>query len=239
MLEERHVLEELKNICKNGPLFPGDTISHITANECVRRGWAVRNEDGYFTATLEGGSYCHSPSVQEMLKDTTLAPVLKESISLIQEERATNDQTREHIENVRNLLNAMVRELLRRGEIHDQSKLFDPERQTFVEFTSKLKSSTYGSDEYKGYLKAMEPALKHHYVNNRHHPEHFENGIIDMNLVDLLEMLLDWKAATMRHSNGDLEKSLDINATRFGMSPELVKIFQNTIRDFGLIEWGR
>ena len=61
---------------------------------------------------------------------------------LTQEERATNDQTREHIENVRDLLNLMVQELMRRGETHDQSKLGDLERQTFVEFTPKLKAST-------------------------------------------------------------------------------------------------
>lgn len=153
---------------------------------------------------------------------------------LTQEERATNDQTREHIENVRNLLNVMVQELLRRGEAHDQSKLGDLERQTFVEFTPKLKNCTYGSDEYKGYLKAMGPALEHHYANNRHHPEFFENGIAGMNLIDLLEMLLDWKAASMRHADGDLEKSLDINADRFNISPEVVTLLRNTIRDFGL-----
>ncbi len=158
---------------------------------------------------------------------------------LTQEERATNDQTREHVENVRDLLNLMVRELLRRGEIHDQSKLGDLERQTFVEFTPKLKGCAYGSDEYKGYLKAMGPALDHHYANNRHHPEHFENGLADMNLIDLLEMLLDWKAATLRHADGDLDKSLDINVNRFNMSREVVALLRNTVRDFGLVEWSR
>jgi hypothetical protein len=156
---------------------------------------------------------------------------------LTQEERAIDDQTREHIENVRNLLNLMVRELLRRGEAHDQSKLGDFERKTFVEYTPKLKACTYGSDEYKGYLKAMGPALEHHYANNRHHPEHFKGGVADMNLIDLLEMLLDWKAATLRHADGDLNGSLAFNADRFGLGPELVQVLRNTIRDFGLVEW--
>lgn len=150
------------------------------------------------------------------------------------EEQATNNQTREHIENVRNLLNMMVRELLRRGEIHDQSKLGDLERSTFVEFTPKLKDSTYGSDEYKGFLKAMGPALDNHYANNRHHPEHFPNGIEDMNLIDVLEMVLDWKAASSRHSDGNIWKSIEINYGRFGFSEELKLILQNTIRDFEL-----
>lgn len=51
---EKHVIEELGNICENQPLFAGDTISHATANECVARGWAKRNGDGDFVMTLTG-----------------------------------------------------------------------------------------------------------------------------------------------------------------------------------------
>lgn len=51
---------ELRNIMANEPLWPGDTLSHETANECVRRGWARRDADGDFiTAGLpccEGGT---------------------------------------------------------------------------------------------------------------------------------------------------------------------------------------
>ena len=124
----------------------------------------------------------------------------------------TNDATRQHIERVRNLLNDAVRELLARGEKHDQSKLKDPEVSTFVEYTPKLKDSTYGSDEYKGYLEAMKPALEHHYHYNRHHPEHFgARGVNGMNLIDLLEMFCDWKAAGERHADGDIYHSIEHN----------------------------
>ncbi|KKN81422.1 hypothetical protein LCGC14_0320350 [marine sediment metagenome] len=50
----KHVVEELFNIYRNGPLFPGDTISHATANECVRNGWARRDDKGDFVATDAG-----------------------------------------------------------------------------------------------------------------------------------------------------------------------------------------
>ena len=343
------------------------------------------------------------------------------------EEQATNAQTLEHIQNVRNLINLAVRELLHRAEIHDVSKLGDLERQTFVEFTPKLKNSTYGSDEYKGYLRDMRPALENHYKCNRHHPEwlraneeqwrpilgyeghyevnnfgdvrslsrvvkrgttgdvtklgqplrphltpkgylrvqlqkdgvgkahmihrlvamaflgapqereqvnhkngdkqdnylgnlewvspsgnlqhaydeglrepnvkyivhceeedlttigtqkmvvelikrgynattggvwsciqgenathldlHFTSEPIEqygprsdirfMNLIDLLEMLLDWKAASMRHANGDLHRSIEINTERFRLDPQLVHILKNTVRDLKLNEYGR
>lgn len=44
-------MEEMANIVTNGPLWPGDTVSHGGANECVRLGWAVRDADGDFVAT--------------------------------------------------------------------------------------------------------------------------------------------------------------------------------------------
>ena len=45
----------------------------------------------------------------------------------------------------------------------------------------------------------MGPALQHHYEDNCHHPEHYRNGIHDMNMVDLIEMLCDWRAAIKRY----------------------------------------
>ena len=78
----------------------------------------------------------------------------------------------------------------------------------------------------------MKPALDHHYANNRHHPEHFENGISDMNLIDLIEMICDWKSATARHSDGDIKRSIIINTNRFKLSDQLAKILSNTANTF-------
>jgi hypothetical protein len=50
-----------------------------------------------------------------------------------------------------------------------------------------------------------------------------------MNLVDLIEMLCDWKAASTRHNDGNLRRSIEVNGDRFGMSPQLIKIFENSI----------
>ena len=137
-------------------------------------------------------------------------------------------KTMRHIETVRNYLDAMTRELMTRAEQHDQSKLAPPEVEIFEEYTPKLRDCTYGSDEYRSFLAGMKPALDHHNAANRHHPEHFKNGVHGMNLIDLLEMLCDWKAATMRHNDGDLRRSLNINAERFGYGSELYGILLNT-----------
>jgi hypothetical protein len=323
------------------------------------------------------------------------------SKELTLEEQATNYETIKHIRLVQKYLNVFVRELLDRGDKHDNSKLESPEVEAYAEVTKELKGLTYDSPEYKENLKKLGPALTHHYANNSHHPEyglrnevwkevtnypkyevsshgnirnsrgeiiksyvtpkgylrtqlsndgnqrnfmvhrlvaqafldnpknkpevnhkdsdrknnHIDNlewvtssenllhgyeeglkkpntkyvvhceelnittfgtsqmetelrklgfdkisaagiwGSIDregkhldltftainfeewmasplryMNLIDLIEMFCDWKAATQRHANGDMGRSLNINQKRFSISDDIIKIFENTVR---------
>lgn len=137
--------------------------------------------------------------------------------------------THEHIQTVQTLMKGVIIQLLDRLTEHDKSKLKSPEVEVFDEYTPKLKNTTYGSDEYKSFLAAMKVGLDHHYRNNSHHPEHWVKGIRDMSLLDLIEMLVDWKAATMRHADGDILKSIEINQKRFGYSDELKDILLNTL----------
>jgi hypothetical protein len=177
------------------------------------------------------------------------------------------NETRKHIEEVRNYLNKVIIEVLFRQERHDQSKLGALEAEVFEEYTPKLRDSVYGSPEYKKLLEEMKPALDHHYTVNRHHPEHFkryvcigchkeyktviancdmcgysqfeeEPDVSQMNLIDILEMLCDWKAATLRHATGDILKSVEINQKRFGYSDELKQILLNTVESLSLKQKG-
>lgn len=141
-------------------------------------------------------------------------------------------ETQKHIELVRKFIRLFTDKLTTRGVDHDRLKLKSPEVEIFTEFTPKLAETTYGSDEYKEFLEQMKPALEHHYANYRHHPEHFVDGVNDMNLIDLVEMICDWKASTLRHNNGNLLKSIEINAQRFGMSEQLTQILVNTAKLF-------
>ncbi len=142
---------------------------------------------------------------------------------------AVNFETMRHIERVRNILNLVIIELLSRAEKHDQSKLVDPEAKEFAIHTAKLENLTYGTQEYEDSRKLLEPALKHHYAHNRHHPEHHRNGINDMNFIDIIEMLCDWKASSERHNDGNLKHSIDINSKRFGIDSQLATILRNSI----------
>lgn len=138
-----------------------------------------------------------------------------------------------HIATVREYLLKIAHNLTMRGHDHDLSKLEEPELSVFNEFTPKLKDSTYGSDEYKSFLEGMGAGLNHHYEVNDHHPEHFENSVADMDLLQLTEMLCDWKAATLRHKDGDLRRSIEMNAQRFGYGIEIRELLLNTAKNMG------
>lgn len=145
--------------------------------------------------------------------------------------------TEDHIRKVaENMLD--VRMLLGfRARIHDKSKLESPEKEIFDKVTPKLRGITYGSEEYKASLAEMKPALDHHYRHNSHHPEHYgENGISGMCLLDLIEMLCDWQAATERHADGNLAKSLVINQRRFNIDDQLQAILINTAHRLGWVK---
>jgi hypothetical protein len=125
----------------------------------------------------------------------------------------------------------VVFQLIKRALFHDRTKLQKEEKAGFDEYTPKLAGATYGSEEYKKFLEELKTYLNHHYAKNRHHPEHFDTGIKGMNLIDILEMFCDWYAATKRHNDGDIIKSITINQGRFGYSDDLKVIFMNTYRD--------
>ena len=54
MRSQRPLGEQLWEIYKNGPVYPGDTISHNTAYELLHQGLTTRNKDGDFIITEKG-----------------------------------------------------------------------------------------------------------------------------------------------------------------------------------------
>jgi hypothetical protein len=153
----------------------------------------------------------------------------------IEEEVCRND-TWKHIRRVGGLLLECSRDLSKRAFEHDQSKLESPELELFAAHNANLAGFTYGTPEFEENKKKLKTALDHHYARNRHHPEFHKNGINDMNLLDLIEMLVDWKASSERHNDGNIRKSIEVNANTFGISPQLVRILENTVRDLDIGE---
>jgi hypothetical protein len=140
----------------------------------------------------------------------------------------TND-VQEHKRKVRYWMRDIAAQIEGRAERHDNSKLEDPvEKAMFDRWTPELRQATFGSDQYKLALDGMGEGVKRHYRANRHHPEHYLNGVNGMTLVDLIEMVADWmSAAQAKNTFVDLEHA----AQRFGLSPQLVDIITNTLRE--------
>ena len=139
-------------------------------------------------------------------------------------------KTWQHIQKVRKYIRFFTNRLTTRGEKHDASKLESPEIQLFAQHTDNLANIEYGSDEYKAELEALKPALDHHYAVNSHHPQHWPHGIEDMTLLDMVQMLCDWKASSERQKSGNLLKSIEINAQRFHIDNQLKQILINTAK---------
>lgn len=130
-----------------------------------------------------------------------------------------------------------------RGMIHDNSKLYPDEFSGFSSVIKNLKGSTFGSSDYDAAKAKIANTIELHYTRNRHHPEHWfpinpeiENRKQDcmplsqtgMDLLDLIEMHCDWKAAVKRHKNGNIARSIEFNKARFKMSEDIINIFVNT-----------
>lgn len=96
-----------------------------------------------------------------------------------------------HIKRVNQLMTEAASELIKRANVHDDSKLESPEKELFDKYTPLLKDSKYGTESYNKFFKLMKVALDHHYENNSHHPEHYKNGVNGFDLFDLIEMFFD------------------------------------------------
>jgi hypothetical protein len=143
---------------------------------------------------------------------------------------STHD-TLAHIHSVQTLLMQVMTVLQARLIDHDGTKLESPEKELFDAATPQLWHLTYGSAAYQESLGRLSVALDHHYAVYRHHPEHFAECVDGMTLIDLIEMLTDWKAASERQHNGDLRAGLTVNVARFGISEQLANIITNTINE--------
>ncbi len=125
-----------------------------------------------------------------------------------------------------------IDELLDRKVNHDKTKLEYPEKQSFDNSNYKLNQISYGSEDYLKSLFELRQALTHHYRYNRHHPEHFGNGIYGMNIMDLLEMICDWKASSQRQNDGDIFDGIEKQKQRFNYDNKMVKILSNTAEKY-------
>ena len=139
-----------------------------------------------------------------------------------------------HIKDVQFYMAQIIHYLTTAARIHDSSK-YSPQEIGLVIKKAQLDAIPYMSEEYKAALANVQDGLQHHYQMNPHHPEFWTNGVEDMSMLNLLELLADWKAASDATVGGSLDNSIEKNTERFNLSPEMVRLLTNTARDLGWI----
>ena len=136
-----------------------------------------------------------------------------------------------HIREVQRILSDICARLAMRGVEHDASKLTDREKPYIDEHYPRLRRMRNGTHEHQSAMKAIQPALMHHYMQNSHHPEHFDDGVSGMSLLDICEMFAEWMASARSNPDGDILRSIEVNKSRYNMDAQLVRIFQNTVKE--------
>lgn len=95
-----------------------------------------------------------------------------------------------HKKKVKDRMLFLAKEIIKRAEEHDNSKLKLPEINWLIEMDKEPKVE-YGTPEYFEKMKRWDKFFKHHYKNNSHHPDHYVQGVYGMTIVDLVEMMCD------------------------------------------------
>lgn len=126
------------------------------------------------------------------------------------------------------MMNTIIDDLTVRKYRHDVSKLSDDEYPGFVALNKTLRETSFMDENYRASL--TKEVIGIHYKNNDHHPEHFPNGIMDMNLIQISEMICDWVAVGLGKglTFDELEGTVGQAIRRQAIDVQLSIIMMNT-----------
>lgn len=146
----------------------------------------------------------------------------------------STEKTLRHIKRVQDLLGDAAGELIKRGKVHDLSKLTPVEMGPLAELDKLIEKEgnvPFGSPEYEQRKALLGPMLENHYRENSHHPEHYPGGVEDYDLFDLIEMFIDWKAASERGEESSM--NLTTACQKYNVSNQVQRIMRNTADRLG------
>jgi hypothetical protein len=144
---------------------------------------------------------------------------------------STREYVEKHKRNVSKRIQMFISLLQKRADNHDNSKLTEPEYSLWCAMDMEPRYR-YGTPEYEDKLRRFRKVFELHYKNNRHHPEHHLNGVNDMNLIDLIEMLCDFISYKEEITYTEASNMLDKQADRFNFSEEIRTLLLNTLNDY-------
>lgn len=117
-----------------------------------------------------------------------------------------------HVLTVQKLIRRFSYRLLERADTHDLSKFANDELGGMIEIDAIADEKGLNSREYMGALSG--PAIQLHRSRHSHHPEYHPNGIKDMSILDVIEMVCDWKAANILRGHPEWFESVGMMITR-------------------------
>lgn len=109
--------------------------------------------------------------------------------------------------------------LFKRGLKHDLSKFSREEFEYVYILSTKGVGVKFGSKEYYDLVDCVLPAKEAHARRNQHHAEYYGNCIDKMSVLDKIEMMADWLAAS-RRSGSKIMNSLEINTAKYKISKD-------------------
>lgn len=128
--------------------------------------------------------------------------------------------TLSHIRRVEAELTLLAGRLIERAANHDTSKFSEDEFVGFFKINKIAREFGYGSPEYRQSIEDGKPTFDLHYGRNSHHPEHWPDGVNDMGLFDIIEMVIDWHVAWETYRRGPWSESVELQIKRFDLTPE-------------------
>lgn len=130
-------------------------------------------------------------------------------------------------------LRELARELERRADLHDITKLQLDELEGFIEINQIARKHPFGSREYNESLKNNQ-AIALHFSRNQHHPEHYPDGIEDMDFCDFIEMVCDWIGASRTYNTTKWDDVVAEQQRRFPIMPWRLAVIENLAEWFGV-----
>lgn len=145
----------------------------------------------------------------------------------------------EHKARVKQWIEVFIRELRKRAELHDDSKLEEPEISGWRAMDKEPRYK-YGTKEYFDKVNRYKWLIEQHWKSNRHHPEYWTLNPDKQNrdLIDIIEMLSDWLGySSKKPSYNEAKKLVEEQTKRYGLdkiedtdkNPPLYTLILNTL----------
>lgn len=153
----------------------------------------------------------------------------------------------DHKIRIKKWMNIFIDELRHRADVHDNSKLEEPELSGWKAMDKEPRYK-YGTKEYYDKLNRYHWLMELHWRRNRHHPEYWQIWQFrrDRDLLDYIEMLVDWLSYSDRKLTYTKARELVARqAARYHMdepndpinNPPMSQLLLNTITNY-FVEFG-